>query len=119
MTIGVSNQVMLARVPVEAGPWYAQANEMMNNGNYDPAIQLYDKVIGTSPACAMAHHNKGNCLDQLGKLTDAVRCYDTAIGIDPYDAESWYNKSTTLLKLGKTNHASRCAEKAIDLSMGR
>lgn len=68
MAIGVSNQVMLARVPVEAGSWYAQANELMNNGNYDQAIQLYDKVIGTSPACAMAHHNKGNCLDQPGKI---------------------------------------------------
>ena len=119
MTSGVSSQVMLARVPVDAGFWYAQANELMNNGNYDQAVQLYDMVIGTSPTCAMAHHNKGNCLDQLGKLNDAVGCYDTAIAIDPYDAESWYNKSTTLTKLGKSEDATRCAEMAIDLAMGR
>jgi len=119
MTMGISNQVMLARVPVEAGPWYAQANELMNNGNFDQAVQLYDKVIGTSPTCAMAHQNKGNCLDQLGKLNDAVQCYNAAIEIDPYDAESWFNKSITLRKLGKPMDASRCAERAIDLAMGR
>ena len=118
MTIGL-NQVMLAKVPVEAGPWYTQANEHMNNGNYDQALQLYDKVIVTSPTCAMALHNKGNCLDHLGKFDAAIQCYDQAIEIDPYDAESWFNKGITLRKLGKTEDASYCADKAIDLAMGR
>jgi tetratricopeptide (TPR) repeat protein len=118
MTTGL-NQVLMAQVPVEAGPWYTQANEHMNNGNYDQALQLYDKIIVTSPTCAMALHNKGNCLDQLGKLDAAIQCYDQAIEIDPYDAESWFNKSMSLRKLGKTGDASYCADKAIDLAMGR
>lgn len=86
MTIGVSNQVILARVPVEAGTWYAQANELMNKGNYDQAIQLYDKVIGTSPTCAMAHHNKGNCLDQPWKI----------------------NRCGSVLRHGNRNRSLRC-----------
>ena len=32
-------QVIQAGIPVEAGPWYAQANEHMNSGNFDLAVR--------------------------------------------------------------------------------
>ncbi|MCU0630660.1 MAG: tetratricopeptide repeat protein [Methanoregulaceae archaeon] len=119
MINGLTMQAIQAGIPVEAGPWYAQANEHLNSGNFDLAIELYDKVIETSPACAMAYHNKGDCLDRLGKSGEAVACYNKAIEIDPYDAESWYNKGMTLQKLGNPGEALHCTGRAIDIAMGR
>ena len=49
MITGLTMQVIQAGIPVEAGPWYAQANEHMNSGNFDLAVELYDKVIELSP----------------------------------------------------------------------
>ena len=67
----------------------------------------------------MAYHNKGDCLDRLGKSGDAIACYNKAIEIDPYDAESWFNKGMTLQKLGNPGESLHCTERAIDLAMGR
>ena len=49
----------------------------------------------------MAYHNKGDCLDRLGKSGEAIACYNKAIEIDPYDAESWVQQGYDTAKTGK------------------
>ena len=56
------------------------------------------------PKDAVAWHNRGLALDELGRYEVAIRCYDTALGINPEDAIAWDNKiiaEEKLLKIEK------------------
>jgi len=60
-------------------------------GNYNAAIDCYNRAIEIDPNYASAW-NKGNSLRDLGKNDEAIECYNRAIEIDPNYASAWNNK---------------------------
>ncbi|HSQ92676.1 MAG TPA: tetratricopeptide repeat protein, partial [Methanoregula sp.] len=72
--------------------WIRYGNEMMYKGEFEKAVQNYDRAIEYHADSARAWHSKANALEALGRYEEAVRCYDTALTYDGGDAECWFNK---------------------------
>jgi len=71
-------------------------------GNYEEAIQWYDKVLGINPTDLSALNNKGVALYNLGYYEEAIQWYDKVLDIDPNDSDAKYNKNIALLSLNKS-----------------
>jgi tetratricopeptide (TPR) repeat protein len=87
-------------------------------GDYQLALNLYDKVIKEDPANVRALHSKANVLDLMGNYSEAIRCYESALECDPHNAEAWYNKGMTLRKTGRHEEGLEHIRKGISLAMG-
>ncbi len=96
-----------------------RASEASHAADYLHALEYYDRALATDPHYAGAWHEKGNCLDELGRCEEAIASYDEAIKHDPYNAESWFNKGLILKRLGRESEAFRCINHGIDLALGR
>ncbi len=95
------------------------AMELAHHGDYQRALEQIEMAIAGDPHCVPAWHEKGNCLDELGRCEEALSCYDTAINLDPHHAEAWFNKGLTLKKIGREKEAYECMNRGVDLTLGR
>jgi tetratricopeptide (TPR) repeat protein len=84
-------------------------------GQYDEAIELYDKVIGIDPNYTGAINNKGIVLSDLGRYDEAIELYDKVIGIDPNYTGAINNKGTALSDLGRYDEAIKLYDRAIGI----
>ncbi|MDR2205125.1 MAG: tetratricopeptide repeat protein [Flavobacteriaceae bacterium] len=100
---------------MKAEDWFNKGSEHFSKGEYQEAIECYDKAIDINPDYAEAYNNKGSALGILGKYEEAIECYDKAIELKPDNAEAYYNKGITLSYLGKYQEAVECYDKAIEL----
>ncbi len=102
-----------------ANYFFRMANQAMHAGDHLHALDYINSALSTDPHFAGAWHEKGNCLDSLGRTEEALACYDQALKLDPYDAESWYNKGLVLRRIGRDAEAYACINRGIDLALGR
>jgi len=54
-------------------------------GQYEEAASWYDIAIKKNPLDIVAWYNKGNVLDNMGKLKESIFCYDKVLEIIPND----------------------------------
>jgi Flp pilus assembly protein TadD len=109
----------VVRISHNADYFFRKSHESARAGETQQAILQIDQALATDPDYAAAWHEKGNCLDELGRCEEAVSCFDKALELDPYNAETWFNKGIVLKKMGKTDEASSCINHGIDLALGR
>jgi len=107
------------RISQNAEYFFRRANEAFHAGDYLHALDYYDRVLSTDPHYASAWHEKGTCLDELGRCEEAIASYDEAIKHYPYNAETWFNKGLILKRVGRESEAFRCINHGIDLALGR
>ena len=98
-----------------ASDYLKLGNAEYDERNYQRAIEHYDKAIEIKPDDAMAWHNKGVALGELGRYEDALKAYDKAIEIEPDYATAWHNKGIALGKLGRYDDALKAYNKAIEI----
>jgi tetratricopeptide (TPR) repeat protein len=98
--------------------FFRNANEAAHKGEYLQALELYDHVLLHNPSYAGAWHEKGNCLDALGRCEEALASYDEALMNDPYNHETWFRKGLILKRLGREDEAYSCINQGIDPSPG-
>ncbi len=79
---------------------FEKAKKLYFEGNYGESIECYDKAIEINPEYSSAWNNKGNALDEQGKLERAIECYDKAIEINP---EFDIAKNNRRIVLGELN----------------
>jgi len=72
---------------------YNRGVDFYYKGNYELALEAFDKAIEIKPDDAKTWSNKGVALGKLGRYDDALKAFDKAIEIKPEDAEAWYNKA--------------------------
>jgi tetratricopeptide (TPR) repeat protein len=103
--------------------FYRKAIETAQKGEHMQAVEqalgYLEQSIAADPQYALAWHEKGNCLETLGRCEEAIASYDTALKFDPHNAETWFNKGLVLKKLGKEKEAFSCINKGVDLALGR
>lgn len=99
--------------------YFRRASESAHKGDYLHALEYFDRALATDPHFAGAWHEKGNCLDELGRCEEAVTSYDEALRHDPYNAETWFNKGLILKRIGREDEAFSCINRGIDLALGR
>ena len=61
----------------------------MDLGEYENAIQEYDKVIQLNPAEIVTYKSRGLAYTLLGKWKRAIQDFDKAILLDPNDGVSY------------------------------
>ena len=67
----------------DAVDWHNEGIDLHRSGNYEKAVQCYDRALEIDPKGADVWNNKGVALDALGRYDEAVQCYDRALEVDP------------------------------------
>ena len=61
----------------------AKGDKLLNAGNYEEAIKLFDEAIKLNSNLALAYNDRGEAYRYLGKFYEAVENYNKAIEINP------------------------------------
>ena len=62
-----------------------------NNGQYDFAMEKFNRAIKINPDCAKAYNDRGNVFFMRGEFDLAIREYIKAIDLDPSFAKAYSN----------------------------
>ena len=120
--------------------WFEQGNILVVNEEYEAAVSSFDQAIKARPnqsiklnpinqffqrllrrkvptikGFGQVWYNRGNALDNLGRLEEAIASYDQALAIKPDDNQAWYNRGVALGKLGRLEEAIASYDQALEI----
>lgn len=81
----------------EADTWFDKGPKLYEEGKYEEAFKVFDKVTEINPNDSMAWYNKCVMLDKVGKYAQAIIMYDKAVQSKPDYSWAWYNKAKIYL----------------------
>jgi tetratricopeptide (TPR) repeat protein len=96
--------------------WSNKGVAQMELGNYETAIQCYDKALEMNSWDKVTWLNKSTALLRMGQYENALECSDKALGIDPSYQKALSNKGTILGILGRYNESLQWFGKALRIS---
>jgi tetratricopeptide (TPR) repeat protein len=102
--------------PSEATNLVDKGNDFYFLGEYNKAIECFNKAIDLNPKSEKAWANKGNALIKLGKYNEALQACDKAIKINPKSSIAWFNKGYAFIKLGDPVEANQAYDMAIEIN---
>jgi tetratricopeptide (TPR) repeat protein len=98
----------------EAEEYINKGSDFYYKGDYEKALEAYEKATEFNPDIATAWNNKGAALIKLGRLEEALEAYEKATELDPDYSEAWYNMGGILGALGRHEEALEAFEKVIE-----
>lgn len=101
-----------------ADAWYDKAVSYGATGEFQKAVDCFDKVLEISPDNADAWFNRGRALGKLGKFLRAIDSFDRALALRPDNADAWYYKGTSFVAIRKIPDAYACFEKVVTIQPG-
>jgi predicted O-linked N-acetylglucosamine transferase (SPINDLY family) len=109
---------LLLRSAVNANPRNAEALHGLaivahSTGNYQPAIDLFDRAIAVVPGFAAAFVNRGNALYALQRFDEAIQSHKTALQFSPGLTSAQTNLASALQARGRTDEAVHTLESAL------
>lgn len=84
-------------------------------GDFDGAINAFDRAIVAAPDLSVGYLNRGLAYDRQGDDERAIADLDRAVQHAPKSARAYYNRSLLLRKQGDTRRADLDEQRAIDL----
>ena len=66
------------------------AIELMQTGDYDGALKLFDTVLKVLPNDAATHTSRGHALKTAGEQDQAIKAYRAACKARPEQGDAWY-----------------------------
>jgi tetratricopeptide (TPR) repeat protein len=111
----------VCREILSVDPAHAQTLHLLGliehqRGRSESAVEHIRTAImrdGRDPAF---HHNLGNILRALDRLTEAIRCYERALALAPASVDTLYNLGNTYQDLGQPERAAAYFERALRLN---
>ncbi|KAI4320713.1 hypothetical protein MLD38_034164 [Melastoma candidum] len=94
--------------PAEAEEMKRLGNEHYKKGNFQEALELYDKAIRISPGNAAYRSNRGAALTGLGRLGEAVADCEVSVRLDPRYWRAHQRLGSLYIRLGQIENAKRC-----------
>ena len=88
---------------------------MINNSQYEEALDYLDKILVIDENNLQALSNKGGVLIKLKKYADAIEYFDRVLAIKPDFVEALNNKAIALYSLGNYDDASNVLIQAVNL----
>ena len=70
-----------------------KASELMQNGNHQEAIKLFNKILQNNPYNFSTFTSKGHALKTLGKTQEAIDSYQQAYNVKPDHGEAFFSLS--------------------------
>ena len=91
--------------PEQVTAIYTDGYQRMKAGQYQEAIDAFERVIELNDQHAMAYTNMAYAYRQLGKYRRAVKLYKKALAIEPNLAEAHEYMGAALLAMGDVKQA--------------
>ena len=115
-TITSNNVPEAPQLTGSAEELFQQGQEYYLAGQFDQAIQVYQRVVELDPNHQSAYVNLGDSYYQKSQLDQAIEAYQKAIDLDPDDADVAYNMGAALLQqaVGSGQFDQEALQKAID-----
>jgi predicted TPR repeat methyltransferase len=103
---------------LESAPGHGGALQLMGvlqarRGDFEAAVELFDRAIAAAPEVASAYNNRGNALLALDRAAKAVASYDQAIALKLESADALNNRGTALQALLRLDEALASFEHAV------
>jgi tetratricopeptide (TPR) repeat protein len=67
------------------------AIQCMQLGDYETALELFDKILATVPHDPVTNVSKGHALKTGGRSDEAVAAYRAALAAQPFYCDAWYS----------------------------
>ncbi|MEG4588135.1 tetratricopeptide repeat protein [Microcoleus sp. MOSTC5] len=90
-----------------------QAEHLMETGDKEEAIALYEQIISLDPNCVQARINFGFLKQEKGELDAAIPHYQEALAIDPNIPQTAYNLAKIFEEQGQVEEAIAHYEQAL------
>ena len=98
-------EAIIAKNPGDLNSLSYLADLYFEAGQYNEALQVYDKAIAVDPACADCFNDRGLALFYLGDATAALESFDTAVALKPGFTQAWLSKGFVLTSEGRYQEA--------------
>src|SRR4030065_2423019 len=98
---------------------FERANAEYDAGNFELAMELFDKVLETGLVNEVIYNNKGTTLDAIGRGDEALACYEKAISLNPSYELAWHNLGNSLFIQELYERSARAYAKAARLNGDR
>jgi len=85
-------------------------------GQFDKAMENYEKAITLDPNDYLAYINRGVIFDKVGQFDRAIESYGKAMMSNPADYKAYYNRGLTYDKIGRLNDAIEDFQRATRLN---
>ncbi len=86
---------------------------MVELGQIEGVLGVFDKGIAVEPDYATIHHNKGWLLNKLGRPTEALVCFRQALALEPERVVTWENMANAYEEQGRIPEALDACRKAL------
>ena len=84
-------ETLLSVEPDNPNHLMLKASILVNIGNFQSAIDLYDRVLVRYPKQPRAHLSNGHALKTVGRQDDAINAYRKAIELEPSLGEAYWS----------------------------
>jgi tetratricopeptide (TPR) repeat protein len=108
----------LVRVEVSgttAKPFYNRGVVYADKGEYDRAIEDYNRAIELQPKYAEAFYSRGTSYAHKGEYDRAIQDFDQAIALKPEFAMAFYNRGSSYARKGEYDRAIQDLNQLITL----
>lgn len=92
----------------EAAAWSQRGNVMQRAGDFNRAIEAYDRGLACFPNHVNCLCNKAQALEQLGRRLEALASAQAALRVEPDSQEALLLCGTFELRLGNAEAAHAC-----------
>jgi tetratricopeptide (TPR) repeat protein len=99
-----------------SGKDYNRGLASIHSGEYQQAINDFNKAIEIYPHFAAAYINRGGAHYKLGNHQQAINDFNKAIEIDPKLAEAYFGRGNVFFKLGSYRQTLNDYNKALELN---
>ncbi|MGC9393569.1 MAG: tetratricopeptide repeat protein [Anaerolineae bacterium] len=77
---------------IQAADYHQRAAIYLKMGEYDKAIQEYNKALELDPTYLLAYYDRGLAHAQQQHYADAIADFSEVIALDPQHADAYYNR---------------------------
>lgn len=92
-----------------------QGTTYSKKGNYQQAIQEYDKAIAINPSYTTAYYNRSVAYTKTGQYDRAINDCNKVLQLDPKHANSYYTRGVSYWHLGSKSQAVKDLQAAAKL----
>jgi tetratricopeptide (TPR) repeat protein len=100
-----------------AEQWLAEAEELVDKGQYEKALQMFESGLARQPKSGQAWYSKGCLLAEMDRHPEAVAAFETAskLGTAEQASLAFYNKGVSHQELGNAKEAEVAYRKSVEL----
>jgi eukaryotic-like serine/threonine-protein kinase len=98
-----------------AAKMQSRADRLLQNGQFQQALEAYNGLLALEPANAKAHWGRCHSLTYLQQPAEAAVACDDALAINPDYAEAYWSKGRAYREQGRSLQSLRLFERATQL----